>query len=77
MKIPSSGYDLACCRRPHLIAGSPVNGHQFVLRSHSPARFGAAAAGWVGDRGRMGGDGLSRSWASLPSGGLATFMLLG
>ena len=56
--------DLACFRRFHLMAGSVVNGHGFVLRSDSPARFGSAAAGWGGGRGRMGGDGLSRSQAS-------------
>ena len=41
-----------------------VYGHDFVLRSYSPAWFGSAAAGWAGGRRRMGGDGPSRSKAS-------------
>jgi hypothetical protein len=43
---------LTCFRRLHLIAGSVATGHDFVVRSHWPARFGSAAAGWAAGRGR-------------------------
>jgi hypothetical protein len=42
----------ACFRRVHLIAGSVATGHDFVVRSHWPVRFGSAAAGWAAGRGR-------------------------